>query len=600
MTGKSSARLSSVARDELRLASSNLVVRGFPEGAIVVFDDELRYVCAGGHGLAIVGLTQATIEGKTIYEVFSPEVSSVLEEPYRRVLNGEEVQLDIHFGGRVFLHRIAPLVVEDGVTTAGIGFALDVTDVRQAEQSLRDSEGNLLREQRRLRDGELVGHSGSWEWDLTTDVISWSDGLFALHQLDPMDFEGGYVQAASRVHPEDREVVDASMARCRAGEPVQFRYRVFRAGDGEIRWFDSRASAIVEEGTVVRLLGAVADVTDRILAEEHVIEANNFMNAVLIASPDYTFITDVRSGAMTFGSRDRDLLGRTAEESKALGPVTIERLVHPDDQEGLREMNAASAHLADGEVLQLRYRLRHADGTWHWMSRHVVAFRRDDAGDVIEVLGVLRDITDVVNAEQQLLHDALHDPLTGLANRALLVDRLEAAVVRSSREGRDIAVLFCDLDGFKDVNDSAGHAVGDAVLIETSQRLLRVIRDGDTVARLGGDEFVLIVEPWNRPSRGGDRERTTAESQHFSLEIADRIVKALSEPFDVNGTPYRVSVSVGITVGHPAPTGESAALSANDLLEAADAAMYEAKKSGKNRVHTSGSTRGSDRIERPE
>jgi diguanylate cyclase (GGDEF)-like protein/PAS domain S-box-containing protein len=587
MTGESGSRISPSALDALRQASSNPVVRGFPEGAIVVFDDEFRYLCAGGHGLAIVGLTQEMIEGKTIYEVFPIEVASVLEGPYRRVLNGEEVQLDIHFGGRVFLHRIAPLLVDDGSTKAGIGFALDVTDVRLAEQSLRASEDNLLREQRRLRDGELVGHSGSWEWDLASDVITWSDGLFALHGVDRVNFDEGYTQAASRVHPDDRAIVDEAMAACRRGESVQFRYRVFRAGDGEARWFDSRANGVREGGSVVRLSGAVADVTDRIIAEESVIEANNFMNAVLTASPDFTFITDVRTGAMIFGSRDRDLLGRSAEQSKALGPEMIELLVHPDDQQSLRDLNGASARLADGEVLQLRYRLRHADGTWHWMSRHVVAFRRDDAGNVIEVLGVLRDITDVVNAENQMLHDALHDALTGLANRALLLDRLEEAIIRSSREGREIAVLFCDLDGFKEVNDSAGHAVGDAVLIETSRRLLGVIREGDTVARLGGDEFVLIVEPWNRKWREGDVERDPTTARHFSLEIAQRIVRALGEPFDVNEEQCRVTVSVGIALGHPVSADHPADVSAVELVETADAAMYEAKKSGKNRVHTS-------------
>jgi diguanylate cyclase (GGDEF)-like protein/PAS domain S-box-containing protein len=586
VTQEHSSRSLAHAHEVLRNSSSNPVVRGFPEGAIVVFDKDLRYLCAGGHGLAIVGLTQATIEGRTIFDVFPPDVADVLEGPYRRVLNGEEVQLDIHFGGRVFLHRLAPLIDEDGKTiTAGIGFALDVTEVRRAETDLRQSEENLRNERSRLRDAELVGHSGSWEWDLAGNVITWSDGLFALHGLSRIEFDEGYAQAASRVHPDDRALVDDAMAACRRNETVQFTYRVARASDGETRWFDSRASAVVENGTVVRLLGSVADVTDRIVAEESVVESNNFMNAVLTASPDFTFITDVRTGAMIFGSRHHDLLGRTAEESKDLGPLSIEELVHPDDQATLRQMNEDAAHLADGEVLQLRYRLRHVDGQWHWMSRHVVAFRRDEAGDVIEVLGVLRDITDVVNAESQLLHDALHDTLTGLANRALLLDRLEAALIRSSREGREIAVLYCDLDSFKEVNDTAGHSIGDAVLIETARRLLGVIREGDTVARLGGDEFVLIVEPWNRPKRERDVERDIVTRQHFSLEIAQRIVRALSEPFDINGVKYGVSVSVGIALGRPAPSRESDKANAIELLKVADAAMYAAKNSGRNQVH---------------
>lgn len=576
------------AYDELRGSGSNPVVRGFPEGAIVVFDRELRYLCAGGHGLAIVGLTQEMIEGKSIHEVFPPDVANVLDGLYRRVLAGEELQLDIHFGGRTFLHRVAPLVAGDGIPIdAGIGFALDVTETRRAEASLRDSEESLRDEQRRLRDAELVGHSGSWEWDLTNDVITWSDGLFALHGLDRMNFDAGYAQAASRVHPDDRSIVDTAIEKCRSGEAVQFRYRVARASDGEFRWFDSRANAVLDDGIVVRLTGAVADVTDRIVAEEGLIEANRFMNAVLIASPDYTFITDVRTGTMVFGSRDRDLLGRTADESKALGLLGIDELVHPDDQPGIRQLNIDSGHLADGEVLQSRYRLRHVDGEWHWMSRHVVPFRRDDAGNVIEVLGVLRDITDVVNAEEQLLHDALHDALTGLANRALFLDRLEAALTRSTREGREIAVLYCDLDGFKLVNDTAGHAAGDAVLIEASRRLLGAVRDGDTVARLGGDEFVLVVEPWNRSKRTNDIDAEFLPRQHFSLEIAERIVRAVGEPYTVNGTDHEVSVSVGIAVGGSTTSSEPVSATAEKLLEAADAAMYEAKKRGRNRVASS-------------
>jgi diguanylate cyclase (GGDEF)-like protein/PAS domain S-box-containing protein len=586
VTPKRTAHSVAMASAALRTSGSNPVIRGFPEGAIVAFDEELRYVVAGGHGLAMVGLTSEMIEGKTIFEVFPPEVSDVLEDPYRRALAGEEVQLDIHFEGRIFLHRLAPLVADDGETiTAGVGFALDVTDVRLAETSLRESEDNLRHEQRRLRDAEFVGHSGSWEWDLTSDVITWSDGLFAIHGLDRTNFDDGYIQAASRVHPGDREIVDAAIEKCRHDEPVHFRYRVLRASDDAVRWFESRATAVVEEGIVVRLVGAVADVTDRIVAEEGVVEANRFMNAVLTASPDYTFITDIRTGTMIYGSRDRDLLGRSAEDSKALGQDTIELLVHPDDQEGLRQLNIDSAHLADGEVLQHRYRLRHIDGEWHWLSRHVVAFRRDADGNVIEVLGVLRDITDVVNAENQLVHDALHDNLTGLANRALLLDRLEEALTRSSREEREIAVLYCDLDGFKDVNDTAGHSVGDAVLIETSQRLLGVIRDGDTVARLGGDEFVLVIEPWNRSNRESTVERETDVTRHFTLEIAERIVRALSEPFEVSGTNYTVSVSVGIALGRPWSSDDQGRASAVELLEAADAAMYLAKNAGRNRIH---------------
>jgi diguanylate cyclase (GGDEF)-like protein/PAS domain S-box-containing protein len=573
------------ALEILRLAGAHPIVRGFPEGVIIVFDQDFRYLCAGGHGLSIVGLTQEMIEGKTIYEVFPPQVSALLEEPYRLALLGQEATLDIRFANSIFLHRLAPLTDADGTIVAGIGFALDVTEARRAEQSLRESEERLRDERRRLRDAEAIGHSGSWEWDTVTDVISWSDGLFALHGLDRQTFDGGYEEAASRVHPDDREAVDAAIASIRRDEPTQFRYRIYRASDRELRWFESRGTAVMEDGKLVRMVGAVADITEQVQAEAKIAEANAFQQAVIAASPDYTFISDLQTGAFIYGSRDRDMLGRSTEETESLGSDVIASMVHPEDQPILRAMNEEASELADGQVLQARYRLRHSDGTWHWFSRHVVPFRRDENGLVIQLLGVLRDISDVVEAEERLTHDALHDVLTGLPNRALLLDRLQAALGRSGREGNEVAVLFCDLDGFKHVNDTAGHAAGDAVLIETANRLRGALREADTVARVGGDEFVLVVEPWSRAdvADAGSPTDDTTRGRALTLRLADRIIDAIAKPFTVHETDYAISVSIGVTYRPPAPGG-SDTKSAAEVIDEADAAMYTAKRKGKNRV----------------
>jgi diguanylate cyclase (GGDEF)-like protein/PAS domain S-box-containing protein len=439
----------------------------------------------------------------------------------------------------------------------------------------------VLEERRRLRDAEFVGHSGSWDWDIDSGVITWSDGLFAIHGLDPVSFEGGYAQAASRVHDDDRAAVDKVMMACRNDDAVQqFRYRVHRASDGETRWFESRAQGVFDAGQLVRLTGAVADITDRIEAEQQLNEANRFLNAVLTASPDFTFITDIRTGERVFGSGHHDLLGR--DESDRAGPDAIERLVHPDDHQALRDLNEQSSRLKDGEMLRMRYRLRHANGNWHWMSRIVVPFRRDEFGSVVEVLGVLRDITEVVTAEEQLQHSALHDPLTGLPNRSLLVDRLEAALGRSARERREVGVLYCDLDGFKKVNDSAGHASGDAVLIEVSKRLLGSIREGDTVARLGGDEFVIVVEPWNRSTR-----TNLAKGSVLSVEVGQRILRALAKPVVVGGDEFVISASIGVAY-RSSGVAHTLAERAAKIIADADAAMYEAKKGGKNRIEVFG------------
>jgi diguanylate cyclase (GGDEF)-like protein/PAS domain S-box-containing protein len=443
------------ALEQLRTAGSHPIVKGFPEGAIIVFDRTFRYLCAGGRGLSTFGLTQDMIENRTIHEVFPLDVAAILEECYAETLAGNEVSIEIPFGDRTFLHRVSPLTDPSGTVLAGIGFALEVSAARIAEQALRDSEENLREQRRRLHDAEAIGHSGSWEWDAVTDVITWSDGLFAMHDLDPTEFPGGYVQAASRVHPEDMQIVDAAMEACRQGEEtVRFRYRVARAGDGAQRWFDSHARGVFHDGVLVRRVGAVADITEIVLAQD------------------------------------------------------------------------------------------------------------------------------------QLSHDALHDSLTGLPNRVLLLDRLDAALARSHRYSREIAVLFCDLDGFKKVNDTTGHAAGDAVLVETARRLRQVVREGDTVARVGGDEFVVIVEPWNR-SGGWDTLASSSGSPSndrlMSLSVADRVVTALHGPMELEGIDHEITVSVGMTYPSVMSLGGRTDITAAGILAEADTAMYRAKKLGKDR-----------------
>ncbi|GAB7191678.1 hypothetical protein NUM3379_23860 [Kineococcus sp. NUM-3379] len=177
----------------------------------------------------------------------------------------------------------------------------------------------------------------------------------------------------------------------------------------------------------------------------------------------------------------------------------------------------------------------------------------------------------VLAAQEQAAHAATHDPLTGLPNRALLYDRLTHAVATAQRAGTPLAVLFLDLDGFKEINDAHGHSVGDLVLAEVAVRLSATLRAGDTLARLGGDEFVVVCEglhPGPAGSVAGDD--LTA--------VVERVRGALAEPLDVAGRTLGVSASVGVaTVGEG--TGE-----AESLLRAADHAMYEVKRASRGRA----------------
>lgn len=233
-------------------------------------------------------------------------------------------------------------------------------------------------------------------------------------------------------------------------------------------------------------------------------------------------------------------------------------LVHPDDILQLR--GAIDSHLAGRSGhLEFECRMRHADGSWLWVLCRGLAIRDED-GRPTRMAGSIADITQRRLAEDRLRHDALHDPLTALPNRALLIDRLEQILQRSRRDlTAGCAVMFLDLDRFKLINDSFSHNTGDQLLVAIAARLADTLNPGDTIARLGGDEFTLLLD-----ATTSDTE-AIAKTQHIS--------EVLERPFHIAGQQLFVRSSIGICLTQPdTPVSE--------LLRNADIAMYDAKRRG--------------------
>jgi len=225
--------------------------------------------------------------------------------------------------------------------------------------------------------------------------------------------------------------------------------------------------------------------------------------------------------------------------------------------------------VAAGEAGHWHAELQHGDGQI-WLELAIAAWPTtpDGArtGDVAAVVQVA-DVTQRRLVQRRLRDAALHDPLTGLPNRTLLEDRLRHALDASSRSGRQVALLYCDLDDFKPVNDTGGHAAGDHVLIGVSQRLTHAVRPGDTVARLGGDEFAVVCPD--------------LPDEAAAQAVAQRVVDAMGTPFPVAGWTFDVGISVGLAMAELGADPQR-------VLQQADAAMYEAKGSGKGRVRSAG------------
>jgi diguanylate cyclase (GGDEF)-like protein/PAS domain S-box-containing protein len=236
-------------------------------------------------------------------------------------------------------------------------------------------------------------------------------------------------------------------------------------------------------------------------------------------------------------------------------------IAHPNDLQWLEAMFGELAG-AFGAEASADFRARHADGSWRWIQATCKNLLADPA--VRGIVVNYRDISERRSLEEQLRYQAFHDALTGLPNRALFLDRLEHALTRARRDNPGLAVLFVDLDDFKTVNDSFGHGVGDDLLVKVAERLRRILRDADTAARMGGDEFAVLLE-----------DTSEAQAPEF---VAERILTALRDRFELNGQQVRLSGSVGIAV-YRGPEH-----SAEELLRHADVAMYAAKQQGKDRL----------------
>lgn len=360
--------------------------------------------------------------------------------------------------------------------------------------------------------------------------------------------------------PSDRErwqraVEEEGGSRIRSFEAQVRRY------DGRVIWVRFSLRAFRDEhGRVVRYEGALEDVTDRRGAQDALRASEERFRALVQNASDMISILDPDGSVLYASPSHQRLLGHLPEDFVGANFLDF---VHYEDRPLVANALQCLVDLPH-ENLTIEYRCRHhgIDGDSTWLTIESTASNLLDHPSVEGIVLNSHDITDRKRAEERLLHDALHDELTGLPNRALFMDRLWQAMERSRREpDRLMAVLFLDVDQFKIVNDSLGHLVGDQLLIQIARALSSALRPMDTIARIGGDEFAVLLE--------GGHEVEDAAS------VADRIHEKLAAPINLGGHEVFITASIGIAVCTPDYEKPE------DLLRDADTAMYRAKSSGR-------------------
>ncbi len=309
------------------------------------------------------------------------------------------------------------------------------------------------------------------------------------------------------------------------------------------------------------LVRSILYAIERATAEEALLESEERYALAVRGANDGLWDWNLENDRVFYSPRWKSMLGFSVDDVGDSPREWLDR-IHPDDRPPFRRH--LDAHLTGStEQLEFEQRMRNFDGEYIWVLARGVAVR-DENGKPYRMAGSQTDITARKRAEHQLQHDALHDSLTGLANRVLFVDRLACALADLKRQASPhFAVLFFDLDRFKNVNDSLGHSMGDKLLVGIARRLEHFLRPGDTVARLGGDEFAVLIH--------------RVDDASGAIHVADRIQDVLSMNFSIDGHDVMVTASIGIA---HSSTGYS---SPEEILRDSDIAMYRAKAEGKAR-----------------
>jgi diguanylate cyclase (GGDEF)-like protein/PAS domain S-box-containing protein len=516
------------------------IVETAAEG-IAMVDTDYRITFANERFAEMLGYPLPELIGRRVEDLASTEGRELILAGRERRLAGQTGRYELpmlHADGSTVWCQLsaAPLLDEHGRVVGAVGMHTDVTERRLAEARARALTEHV---------SDIVSIMGEdlrfvWASSATERVLGFPvDQIIGMFALD-------------LVHPDDHPTAIDGIVELFASPGAQVRREVrVRRADGTYLHGEVLAVNQLDDPVLSGIILSTRDVSDRYEAAQALkhSEARNrsivetAADAILTIGGDGTVLTLNRAAELIFGWSEHEVRGMPA------------RTFLP--QESLETVQSA---VNAGEARSISCDALRRDGSSFPIELSLSLIELDGQRTIT---AIARDVTVQRAFEARLEALALHDTLTGLPNRRRLLERIEEAMARSRRRGAMLAVLFCDLDRFKVVNDSLGHDAGDQLLVTAAMRIGSVIRDTDTLARLGGDEFVILCEE--------------VESVGEVTEIARRVAAALEQPFEVRGTEAFVTTSIGVALWNG---GSETPL---DMLRNADTAMYRAKDGGRNR-----------------
>lgn len=404
-----------------------------------------------------------------------------------------------------------------------------------------------------LMQAQALANIGHWELDLINKTLYWSDEVYRIFGLVPQEFDATYEAFLRYVHPDDADMVnDVYTASLKEKHGYFVEHRIVRK-NGEIGFVEERCEHEFDhEGYPIRSIGTVHDITRRKNAENELILAS----AVFEKMSDGVLITDSNQKIITINSAFSKISGYAFEEIKGKTPNTFSSGWHDNAfyQKLWSDINKKGQW--NGEVID-----RRKNGELYTAELNIIALHNKN-GILTNYISIVNDISEKKQKESLIHNLAYFDSLTNLPNRVLFQERVISKIPALKRDSKKMALLFIDMDNFKNINDTFGHLTGDKFLIEVAKSIKSLLREQDTFARLGGDEFTVILDD--------------IKSIVDIASVADKIIDRFKNPVVIEDREFFTGASVGISI-YP-----DDAKSYEELMRAADTAMYHVKESGKN------------------
>jgi diguanylate cyclase (GGDEF)-like protein/PAS domain S-box-containing protein len=554
-TRSEAVALASTATRELRsqLSFTQQLIEAIPNP--VYFKDRAgRYLGCNRAFEAYAGRAREEIIGRTVREVRPPDAAeravaaddALFARPGTQVYEASVIHA--RDGPIDTLVSKATFVDAAGEIAGLVGVLVDITERKKLEGDTRASH-------ERLRAVIQAAPVAIIDCALDDIVRMWNpaaERIFGWKEAEVLGKPLGIVPGA--LEGEARAQREGS----RAGEIVWIEDTQRQHRDGHLIDASVTLAPVYDaEGRVSGTMSTVIDISRRKQAEAALRESEAQLRLAMDAAQLGMWYWECDTDRFTYSEGLNALFGRP-EESALIDYRVLKERLHAEDRE---LFDAAMRHaVKQGDDFQVDFRVVWPDGSVHWVANRGQVHRGAD-GRAQRVIGVAMNITERKLAEQRIAHMAHHDALTGLPNRVLLRDRIQQAIAQAHRAGSQLAVLFLDLDRFKNINDSLGHQLGDRLLQSVASRILVCVREGDTVSRVGGDEFVIVI-----PGIGATSDASA---------VASKMLEVLATAFHLHGNDLHVAASIGISL-YPADGSD-----AETLMRNADTAMYHAKDSGR-------------------